>query len=65
MNHNCTKHIEIDRFYIKEKIEEKILHINYIPTPEKCVDVLTKGLPAKQFSKLVTKLGMRSIHSSA
>ena len=35
-NLHCTwpKHIEIDRFYIKEKIEERILYINYIPTTE-------------------------------
>ena len=34
VNHNRTKHIEIDRFYIKEKIEEKILCIDHIPTTE-------------------------------
>ena len=26
VNHNRTKHIDIDRFYIKEKLEEKVLH---------------------------------------
>ena len=65
VNRNRTKHIEINRFYIKEKIEGKILCIDYIPTIEQCADVLTKGLPAKQFRRLVSKLGMRSIHSSA
>ena len=65
INHNRTKHIEIDKFYIKEKIEEKILGIDYIPTTMQCADVLTKGLPTKQFSRLVSKLGIRSMPSNA
>ena len=65
VNHNRTKHIDIDRFYIKEKLEEKILQIDYVPTTEQCADILTKGLPVKQFSRLISKLGMRSIHSRA
>ena len=32
VNHNRTKHIDIERFYIKEKLEEKVLHIKYVPT---------------------------------
>ena len=65
VNHNRTKHIDIDRFNIKEKLEEKVLHIDYVLTTEQCADILTKGLPVKQFSRLISKLGMRSIHSHA
>ena len=65
VNHNRTKHINIDSFYIKEKLEGKILYIEYVPTTEQCADILTKGLLVKQFSKLVSKLGMRSIHCHA
>ena len=65
VNHDRTTHIDIDRFYIKEKIEEKILSIEYIPSAEQCADVLTKGLPTKQFHSLISKLGMMSIHSRA
>ena len=50
VNHDRTKHIDIDRFYIKEKLEKKVLSIEYIPSMEQCADVLTEGLPAKQFS---------------
>ena len=45
VNHKWTKHIDIDRFSIKGKLEEKILYIEYVPTTEKCADILTKGLP--------------------
>ena len=34
VNHNQTKHINIDRFYINEKLEEKILHKEYVLTNE-------------------------------
>ena len=33
----------------------------YIPTDEQVVDKLTKGLPKKQFDKLVSKLAMEDI----
>ena len=49
VNHNRTKHIDIDRFYNKEKLEGKILHIEYVPTIEQCADIQTKRLPVKQF----------------
>ena len=63
VKHNRTKHIDLDRFYIKEKLEEKVLLIEYVPTTEQCADILTKGLLVKQFSRLISKLGLRSIHS--
>ena len=55
--------MDIDRFHIKEKVGEKIINIDYVPSLEQCADILTKGLPNKNFSKLVFKLGMRSLHS--
>ena len=63
--HDWIKHVDIDSFYIKEKVYEKIIHIDYVPSREQCADILNKGLPDKTFTKLVSKLGMRSIHSYA
>ena len=40
--HNRTKHIDINIFYIKEKLEKKFLCIEYIPTIEKYTNILTK-----------------------
>ena len=62
MYHNGIKHVDIDRFYIKEKVEEKIIHTDYVPFAVQCADTLT-ALPDKNFTKLVSKLGMRSLHS--
>ena len=52
-----------DLFYIKEKLEEKILSTVYVSATKQCVDIFTKGLPAKLFYKLHSKLGMSSIHT--
>ena len=63
MHHDRIKHVDIDRFYIKEKVEEKIINTDYVPLIEQCANILTKGLPDKNFTKLASKLGMRSLHS--
>lgn len=33
-HHDCTKYIEIDRHFIKEKIEQKVIHIIYFSTSQ-------------------------------
>ena len=61
--HDQIKHVNIDQFYIKEKLDEKILSTHYIHSTEQCADIFTKGLLGRVFSKLISKLGMRNLHS--
>ena len=61
--HDRIKHVNIDRFYIKEKLDAKILETSYVSSTEQCAGIFTKGLPSKAFSKLISKLGMKNIHS--
>ncbi|MBT0647308.1 Ty1/Copia family ribonuclease HI, partial [Escherichia coli] len=42
--HNRTKHFEIDRHFIKEKLQEGIICTPFVPTTQQVADVLTKGL---------------------
>ena len=63
--HDRIKCINIDRFCIKEKLDEKILETSHVNSTEQCADVFTKGLPTKTFSKLLSKLVMKNIHSCA
>ena len=58
--HDRTKHVEVDKQFIKEKLEGLIC-MPHIPTDEQVADILTKGLPKKQFDKLVSKLAMEDI----
>ena len=61
--HDWIKHMNIDPFYIKEKLDEKILSTHYIHSTEQCADIFTKRLPGRVFSKLISKPGMRNLHS--
>ena len=45
VSHDRTKHVEVGRYFIKEKIEERVICMSYVPTTEQAVDILTKGLP--------------------
>ena len=59
--HDRTKHVEVGKHFIKEKLEEGLICMSYIPTKEQVADILTKGLPKKQFDKLVSKMAMEDI----
>jgi hypothetical protein len=62
VQHDKTKHIEIDRHFIKEKMNTGLITTIYIPSGHKLVDVLTKSLPTKRLSQLTCNLGMIDIH---
>jgi hypothetical protein len=42
VQHNRTKHIEIDRFFIKEKLNNGLLELGHISTRDQATDCLTK-----------------------
>lgn len=65
VQHDRTKHIEIDRHFIKEKLEDGLICLSYVPSGQQVADVLTKGLNGGSFHELVTKLGMEDIYSPA
>uniref|UniRef100_A0A803QI12 Uncharacterized protein n=1 Tax=Cannabis sativa TaxID=3483 RepID=A0A803QI12_CANSA len=62
VHHDRTKHIEIDRHFITEKIENATIQTIYTPSRLQTADVLTKALPRTVFDELVCKLGMFDIH---
>lgn len=58
VHHDRTKHVEVDRHFIKEKIENGILCIIYVSTGDQVADALTKALARKMFGRQIDKLGM-------
>ena len=65
VHHDRMKHVNIDRFYIQDHLEQGVLKTEHVASEEQCADIFTKGLPTKTMQHLISKLGMRSIHSSA
>ena len=63
VQHDRTKHVEVDRHFIKEKVEPKEVCLNYVPTKHQLTDVLTKGFNRGSYENLVSKLGMHDIYS--
>jgi len=57
--HSCTKHIEIDVHFVREKMENGEIEIRYVPTSHQVTNILTKGLPRNQFLFLCEKLGLK------
>lgn len=58
IQHDQTKHIEMDRHFIKEKVESGLVCISYVPTGGQLEDVLTKGLSSGAFQDITSKLRM-------
>lgn len=59
VQHDRTKHVEIDRHFIKEKLESGLLCMPYVPSKEQLADVLTKGLSSTSLQGILKKLGMK------
>ncbi|XP_071679700.1 uncharacterized protein [Lolium perenne] len=50
IQHDRTKHVEIDRHFIKEKLDRGVICLPYVTSASQVADVLTKGLPEKLFN---------------
>jgi len=58
VHHDRTKHVEIDRHFIKEKLDEGILQISFVKSGDQLADVLTKGVNVVSFMKICSKMGL-------
>ena len=65
VHHDRTKHVEIDRHFITEKIDNKVISLSYTPTHLQRADILTKALSRITFEQLRSKLGMVNIYHPA
>jgi len=64
VQHDRTKHVEIERLFIKEKLDNGVIVTEYIPSILQLAYMFTSGLPTKQFKNLTSKFGMIDIHST-
>jgi hypothetical protein len=56
--HARTKHVEIDFHFVRDRVADKSLEIQFIPSSDQLADVLTKPLVSQRFQQLCFKLNM-------
>lgn len=60
-----TQHVEIYKHFIKEKIDDGIIKLEYTPPNHQTADILTKALHKSNYENLRSKLDMIDIHCPA
>ena len=63
VQHNRTKHVEVDRHFIKEKLDQRIICFPFVRSTNQLVDVLTKAVLNKDFDSIIDKLGIIDIYT--
>jgi hypothetical protein len=64
MQHDKTKYVEIDRFFIKEKPKSELLELSHVDTGNQVADCLIKGLNSIDLVRLCNKMCLMDIFCS-
>ena len=59
-NHDRSKHIDVQHHFIREKIENKIVELEYCPTQYMVADILTKALARDRHEGLSEIMGLEN-----
>ncbi|CAL8167743.1 unnamed protein product [Prunus armeniaca] len=63
VQHDRTKHVEVDQHFIKEKLEHKLISIPFVPSSEQLADMLTHAVSKRRFEDSLDKLGITDIYA--
>ena len=58
--HPRTKHIEIDYHFVRERVANKLLNIQFVPTGDQVADGFTKSLSLRQLEVFQRNLNLDS-----
>lgn len=56
--HSRSKHIDIRHHWIRNVLEEKLIHLDKVHTDENWSDIMTKVLPIKKFEDCCQGIGI-------
>jgi hypothetical protein len=57
---DLSKHMEIQRLFIKDNIEQEKITLIFCRSEDMIADVLTKAMSGALFKKLIVKLGLEN-----
>ncbi|XP_014511358.1 uncharacterized protein LOC106770050 [Vigna radiata var. radiata] len=63
VQHDRTKHVEVDRHFIKEKLDNQVIQTPHVQSEDQLADILIKVVSGKVFEEVINKLGMIDIHA--
>ena len=56
VQHDRTKHVEVDRHFIKENIENGVVELPFVRSEDQLADILTKAVNSRSFTSVLCKL---------
>ncbi|RVW82645.1 Retrovirus-related Pol polyprotein from transposon RE1 [Vitis vinifera] len=62
IQHDRTKHVEVDRHFIKQNLDAKIIQFPFVKSEDQLADILTKAVSSKIFHHSLDKLGLIDIY---
>ncbi|OIW10245.1 hypothetical protein TanjilG_27996 [Lupinus angustifolius] len=62
--HSRTKHIELDLFWVRERVISKQLLVEHVPSEHQVADILTKPLSTSRFTLLRDKLHISDLYTA-
>lgn len=64
VQHDRTKHVEVDRHFIKQNLEAKIIKFPFVKSEDQLADVLTKAVSSQVFYNSLVKLHIQDLYAS-
>ncbi|XP_021991742.1 uncharacterized mitochondrial protein AtMg00810-like [Helianthus annuus] len=64
VQHQRTKHIELDIHFVREKVQQGQVRVLHVPSRYQIADIFTKGLPRVLFEDFRSSLSLRSLPAS-
>ena len=61
IQHDRTKHVEVNKHFIKEKLEAGLIELSFVRSEDQLADILTKVVNGKTFNNTLCKLGIGDI----
>ena len=60
VQHQRTKHVEIDLHFVRERVATGAVRVLHVPTSSQYADIFTKGLPSLVFTEFRSSLNVQA-----